>query len=76
MQVEHWPTIETLFEDLLALPAEERSGSLAAADADDAVKSEVAALVAAYERCELFLEKPALGGGLSTKRRRPAMDNA
>ncbi len=60
MTSERWQDLDRLFHAALERPPEERAGFLAEACAgDEAVRSEVEALIAAHEQSGEFLDSPA-----------------
>src|SRR5687767_12174325 len=61
MKPERWPQIEELYHAALALPREDRAIYLeAAAGEDETLRQEVERLIAADERADEFLIRPAM----------------
>ena len=65
MQPERWRQVESLFQSALERPPEARVRFIEeACQSDTALRDEIEVLLAAYERCDDFLEAPAFHDGL------------
>jgi eukaryotic-like serine/threonine-protein kinase len=61
MKAERWAQVDRLLDEAMALPPNERAAFLArASNGDEALRQEVASLLAAHERAGSFLQAPVL----------------